>query len=177
MSVKVGAIGYTAEQICALLKDTCDALNTPKELGRREAWIFRRALNQSKRMRDPKALTERLWAFHADVTTCPSEVIAYCQQVLRKARGTKTENCIVDVRAFEIVPTVSSRGCASYSPYSDKFFVYARSGGLNCFLHHDLQWRRFALDGENPSGYYDSEEEARAALQQWDDSFLKHAAD
>ncbi len=75
----------SAEEINRLFQLVNGRLNHPIELGRRERWIFEQVLGESD------ATFETLWMFLKDVTTCPPEVIAYCQKYLApKAPATNT---------------------------------------------------------------------------------------
>lgn len=65
----------TAEEVHQLLSATCVHLNKP-ESGRRDWWIFTQVLGDT-----PESLAA-LNTFLKDVTTCPPEVIAFCQKLL-----------------------------------------------------------------------------------------------
>lgn len=115
----------TAGAICALVKDAGDKLNATKERGRRDAWIFRHVLGASAET------NQRMWRFLKDVRTCPPEIIAYCRKVLepRVQSVQERRRTLVKPSMFEMRPIISRRGCPSYSPNFDKFFIYAKSGG------------------------------------------------
>ncbi len=75
----------SAEEINRLFQLVTGRLNHPIELGRREKWIFEQVLGESE------ATFGTLWVFLKNVTTCPPEVIAYCQAYLApKAPATNT---------------------------------------------------------------------------------------
>jgi len=65
----------TAEEIDTLFKTACDTLNKP-ESSRRDWWIFQQVMGDT-----PKAL-RALGTFLKDMSTCPQEVLAFCQQIL-----------------------------------------------------------------------------------------------
>jgi hypothetical protein len=65
----------TTEEIQKLFYMTCNLLNTP-ESGRRDWWIFKQALG------DTPESYKALSIFLKDVTTCPTEVIVWCQTFL-----------------------------------------------------------------------------------------------
>jgi len=64
-----------ATEIHTLFSDVCAKLNKP-ESGRRDWWIFQQVLGDTPESR------LALNAFLKDVTTCPPEVIAFCQEIL-----------------------------------------------------------------------------------------------
>ena len=66
----------TPGEICALFNKVESMLNTPVDRSRRERWIFEQVYA------DPGEALERMYACNRDVTTCPAEVIAFCQRLL-----------------------------------------------------------------------------------------------
>ena len=65
----------TADEVNTLFNTVCDLLNRT-ESGRREWWIFQQVIG------DSNDCTETLNRFLKNVTTCPPEIILFCQQLI-----------------------------------------------------------------------------------------------
>lgn len=65
-----------AGQINALFDAVDNQVNGKVDVRHRERWIFEQVYGETS-----EAL-ERMWTFMKNVTTCPPEVIAFCQKIL-----------------------------------------------------------------------------------------------
>ena len=66
----------TNNEINRLFDLTAAKLNREKETFRRERWIFEQVF------KDSALALKKMWAFLEDVTTCPQEVLEFCQKLL-----------------------------------------------------------------------------------------------
>ena len=76
MSQESRVLEMSAAEINALFDAVEHRLNPTNTEGLRERWIFERVFGQSQET------LRRMFAFTKDVTTCPPEVITFCQELL-----------------------------------------------------------------------------------------------